>query len=87
MALLTMQRTFGPTMDSIVRIYRLGACLKCRGDLYADNRDWICLQCGTYYYTGLYRTDGKGSHQTLRFGTISPTHPRLDLAIKAGRGK
>ena len=20
-----------------------------------DEGDWLCLQCGTYYYTGLYR--------------------------------
>ena len=37
-----------------MNLYRLGACLKCRGDLAHDDGDWICLQCGTYYYTGLY---------------------------------
>ena len=37
-----------------MNLYRLGACLKCRGDLAYDDGDWICLQCGTYYYTGLY---------------------------------
>ena len=37
-----------------MKIYRLGACLKCRGDLAYDQGDWICLQCGVYYYTGLY---------------------------------
>ena len=37
-----------------MNLYRLGACLKCRGDLAYDHGDWICLQCGTYYYTGLY---------------------------------
>ena len=37
-----------------MNVYRLGVCLKCRGDLYLDDDDWICLQCGTYYYTGLY---------------------------------
>ena len=35
--------------------FRLKTCIKCQGDLAADNGDWICLQCGTYYYTGLYR--------------------------------
>ena len=41
-----------------MNIYRLGACLKCRGDLAYDDGDWKCLQCGVYYYTGLY-TDTK----------------------------
>ena len=35
--------------------FRLKTCIKCRGDLAADNGDWLCLQCGTYYYTGLYQ--------------------------------
>jgi hypothetical protein len=35
--------------------FRLKACVKCRGDLILDEGDWLCLQCGTYYYTGLYR--------------------------------
>ena len=37
--------------------YRLKACGKCSGDLALDDGDWICLQCGTYYYIGLYRRD------------------------------
>ena len=36
-----------------MNLYRLGDCLKCSGDLAYDDGDWICLQCGTYYYTGL----------------------------------
>lgn len=35
--------------------FRLKCCIKCQGDLAADNSDWLCLQCGTYYYTGLYQ--------------------------------
>lgn len=35
--------------------FRLKSCIKCHGDLAADNGDWLCLQCGTYYYTGLYQ--------------------------------
>ena len=38
--------------------FRLKACPKCRGDLASDEGDWICLQCGTYYYTGLYGCTG-----------------------------
>ena len=34
--------------------FRLKTCIKCQGDLVADSGDWLCLQCGTYYYTGLY---------------------------------
>lgn len=36
--------------------FRLEACLKCAGDLALDDGDWICLQCGTYYYTDLYQS-------------------------------
>lgn len=46
-----------------MNLYRLGACLKCRGDLAHGDGDWICLQCGTYYYIGLYpetRSDTPG---------------------------
>ncbi len=35
--------------------FRFKACIKCCGDLALDDGDWICLQCGTYYYVGLYR--------------------------------
>ena len=35
--------------------FRLKTCIKCQGDLASDNGDWLCLQCGTYYYTGLYQ--------------------------------
>ena len=36
--------------------FHLKACSKCHGDLALDEGDWLCLQCGTYYYTRLYRT-------------------------------
>ena len=51
-----------------MNLYRLGACLKCCGDLAHDDGDWICLQCGTYYYTGLYpetRQDTPGERLLL----------------------
>ena len=35
--------------------FRLKSCIKCQGDLASDHGDWLCLQCGTYYYTGLYQ--------------------------------
>ena len=35
--------------------FRLKTCPKCQGDLAADYGDWLCLQCHTYYYTGLYQ--------------------------------
>ena len=34
--------------------YRLKACRRCGGDLVRDETDWICLQCGSYCYVGLY---------------------------------
>ena len=36
--------------------FHLKACSKCHGDLVLDEGDWLCLQCGTYYYNRLYRT-------------------------------
>ena len=51
--------------------FRFKACLKCRGDLVLDEGDWLCLQCGTYYYTGLYQRTGPGLR--LRLDTI-PSH-------------
>ena len=35
--------------------FRLKGCAKCGGDLVVDELDWLCLQCGTYYYTNLYQ--------------------------------
>lgn len=35
--------------------YLLKGCRKCGGDLARDCGDWICLQCGSCYYVGLYR--------------------------------
>ncbi len=55
-----------------MRIFRLAACLKCRGDLVYDEGDWLCLQCGVYYYTGLSgHTEGRGD-RTLRIARIDP---------------
>lgn len=47
-----------------MNLYRLGVCLKCRGDLAYDYGDWICLQCGAYYYTGLYPGNQSGGNQS-----------------------
>ena len=35
--------------------FRFKSCVKCGGDLALDQGDWLCLQCGTYYYIGLYQ--------------------------------
>lgn len=39
------------------------ACTKCGGDLALDQGDWLCLRCGTYYYTNLYRLARRGKPQ------------------------
>lgn len=46
--------------------FRLKACAKCGGDLALDQGDWICLQCGTYYYVGLYRHNVGQLHRRPR---------------------
>ena len=43
-----------PLLRDSVNRFRFKACSKCRGDLVLDEGDWLCLQCGTYYYTDLY---------------------------------
>ena len=35
--------------------FRWKACGKGGGDLVWDDGDWLCLQCGRYYYTRLYQ--------------------------------
>ena len=55
-----------------MRIFRLAACLKCRGDLVYDEGDWLCLQCGVYYYTGLYDHNDSRDDRTLRIARIDP---------------
>ena len=55
-----------------MKIFRLGACLKCRGDLVYDEGDWLCLQCGVYYYTGLFSHQGNRRDGTLRIARIHP---------------
>lgn len=44
--------------------FRFKACVKCRGDLVLDHSDWLCLQCGTYYYTGLYQESAPANAHT-----------------------
>ena len=44
----------------------LKACAKCGGDLALDQGDWLCLNCGTYYYTGLYRWVQRGKTEAKR---------------------
>lgn len=66
-----------------MNLYRLGACLKCRGDLAYDDGDWICLQCGTYYYTGLYagtRQDTPGEGLLLLRQAQYELQPAQDVA-------
>ncbi|MFQ6027827.1 MAG: hypothetical protein ACE5Q6_10085 [Dehalococcoidia bacterium] len=46
--------------------FRLKACGRCGGDLAQDEGDWICLQCGTYYYVGLYPSANFGPAKWLR---------------------
>ena len=68
-----------------MRIFRLAACLKCRGDLVYDEGDWLCLQCGVYYYTGLSNCVESGGDGTLRIGRIrpgsKPEYSRTDVGL------
>ena len=57
--------------------FRLKACAKCQGDLVLDEGDWLCLQCGTYYYTGLYR-----KHGLTQWPQPTEAPPRLEKALR-----
>jgi hypothetical protein len=37
-------------MDPWTNRFLLKACVRCGGDLALDDGDWLCLQCGRYYY-------------------------------------
>ena len=71
-----------PTLSGgIVSWFRLKACPKCRGDLASDDGDWICLQCGTYYYTGLYGTNRP------RYGPEDGSRPKGQLHSQGEQGQ
>jgi hypothetical protein len=59
-----------------VNWFRLKTCIKCQGDLAADNGDWICLQCGAYYYTGLYQLHQKIEDNPPVADPAMPAHPK-----------
>ena len=59
-----------------MNIYRLRDCRKCGGDLARDDGDWICLQCGSYFYVGLYREVGMSRNRL----TDQPGHSGCDRA-------
>ena len=40
-------RTIGGTE---MAVWKFKSCTKCGGDLFAQDGDWGCLQCGSYYY-------------------------------------
>ena len=63
-----------------MNLYRLGVCLKCHGDLVYDDGDWICLQCGTYYYTGLYPENQSSTPGGNGLLLLRPAQDELRLA-------
>ena len=60
--------------------YLLKACKKCGGDLAPDYGDWVCLQCGAYYYVGLYqRRESAGELPATAAGPpLQPVWPGAD---------
>jgi hypothetical protein len=59
-------------LEVVVNWFRLKACAKCEGDLVLDDGDWLCLQCGRYYYTGLYRNQAQAPHSSEEIGRWPP---------------
>ena len=62
-------------------LFRLKACQKCRGDLVLDEGDWLCLQCGRYYYTGLYQ-DRPGQPGGSQWARPALPPPRTEKHFK-----
>ena len=62
--------------------YRLKACRRCSGDLARDESDWICLQCGSYSYAGLYN-EGNLPLATLVEWRVDPEPS--DESLEAGQ--
>ncbi len=48
----------------------MGACLKCQGDLVYDDGDWLCLQCGVYYYTSIHGYPDLPRDSALRIAAL-----------------
>ena len=67
-----------------VNWFRFKACVKCRGDLVWDNSDWLCLQCGTYYHTGLYQESAPANAHNKE--NISPDEEKAAGAILSAPG-
>ena len=47
-------------------MFELRGCHKCQGDLYLEDLDWKCLQCGRYYYSPRWESYGiteEGTHK------------------------
>ncbi len=57
--------------------FRFKACVKYRGDLVPDEEDWLCLQCATYYYTGLYQGTTPAKIQPME--RISPPEEKTGI--------
>ena len=75
---------------SVAVAARLGVCLKCRGDLVNDEGDWLCLQCGVYYYTGLYplgQSPAEGRGGLLTVGAAGFAAPPAPAAAPPAPGR
>ena len=59
-----------------MNVWRLKGCNRCGGDLFAQEDEWGCIQCGRYYYPD---------------ADMSLAHPRFTVAALDGendnRGK
>ena len=69
----------------------LKGCSRCRGDLFLEELDWRCLQCGTYYYDtnplgflgreGVWGTNARVT--SYRAGRVGPDQVAPDWAKDA----
>ena len=67
--------------------FRFKACRKCQGDLVLDQGDWLCLQCGRYYYTRLHEPRPNRQPEGYSSPRQPPSHHQdlmTDQADKTG---
>jgi hypothetical protein len=69
-------------------MYRFKACQKCGGDLMLDNEEWLCCQCGRYYYPMpmLAGTEGRPPSLGRRYGELPGAAGAGRVAVTAAAG-
>ncbi len=69
-----------------MRVWKFKSCSKCGGDLFAQDGEWGCIQCGRYYYpanTEPLEIPPLPAKEPVR--AVGPTRNRMRCGGIAGR--